>query len=93
MTGVVDHGQGHILVASDIRATPCVLFSVTNSYVSGHVVHTVHDLGRDVVVALHLIEEVPHGVVIDNDQGGETASVGHAQDGIVNSLLWILFIN
>ena len=92
MAGVVDHGQGHILVASDIRATPCVLFSVANSYVSGHVVHTVHDLGRDVVVALHLIEEVPHRVVIDNDQCGETASVGHSQDGIVNSLLWILFI-
>ena len=93
MTGVVDHGQGHILVASDIGATPCVLFSVTNSYMSGHVINAVHYLGRDVVVALHLIEQVPHGVVVDNDQGGETASVRHAEDGIVNSLLWMLFIN
>jgi hypothetical protein len=92
MAGVVNHGQGHILVASDISATPCLLFSVANSYMSGHVVHSVHDLRRDVVVALHFIEQVPHGVVIDNDQGGETASVGHAEDGIVNSLLWILFI-
>ena len=92
MAGVVDHGEGHILIASDIGTTPSILLGVTNSYMSGHVVHTVHDLGRDVIVALHLIEQVPHRVVVDNYQGCETASVGHAEDGIVNSLLWMLFI-
>lgn len=92
MAGVVDHGQGHILIASDIGTTPSVLLCVADSYMSGHVVHTVNYLGRDVVVALHLVEQVPHRVVVDNDQGGETASVGHAEHGIVNSLLWMLFI-
>ncbi len=92
MAGVVDHGQSHILVAVDIGTAPSVLLSVANSYMSRHVVHTVHDLGRDVVVALHLIEQVPHGVVVDNDKGGETASVGHSDDGIVNSLFWMLYI-
>ena len=93
MAGVVNHGQGHILVASDIGTTPSVIFGIANSYMSGHVVHTVNYLRRDIVVALHLIEQVPHGVVVDNDQRGETASMGHTEDGIVDSLLWILFIN
>ena len=70
MAGVVDHGQGDIPVASDIGTTPSVLLGVAYSYMSGHVVHSVDDLGRNVIIAFNFIEQVPHRVVVNDDQGG-----------------------
>ena len=67
MTRIVNHGQSHVLVLTGIT-TPGEFLGVTHSDMRGNVIHSVHYLLRNVVVALNLIQQIPHRVVVNYNQ-------------------------
>ena len=57
----------------------------------GHIIYSVFDLLRDIIVSLYFVEKISHRIVVDDHQTCESTSMWHTENSIVNTIIRLIF--